>query len=197
MIPALQGLDLLCLIQENPARTGTAWSAFLTGAEIIDAAQRLLAARYHLEDISALDAQEGFLIVYSFEHMERPGRISLRILAPHEAPAVPSIAHVYQGAEWHEREAADFYGITFEGHPNPIRLLLPGDMHEYPLRKQPAARAPLRILLGGLNGEVAHKKPEFTLLDAEAPTPAADDAKQGAAAAPQSEAPSAGAPKEA
>jgi hypothetical protein len=39
------------------------------------------------------------------------------------------VAAVFQGAEWHEREAADFFGLVFRGNPNPVPLLLP---HDYP-----------------------------------------------------------------
>lgn len=184
MIPApLQGLDLLCLLRENPARTGTAWAGFLEPASIIDAAKRLLEARYHLEDISALDVREGFLVAYFFDHMEEPCRICLGILASHENPIIPSIAHVYQGADWHEREAADFFGITFEGHPNLIRLLLPGDMEDWPLRKAPEARAPLRLMFGTMGGEMVLKKEGFTLMDA--PEPQAEAPSKPAPAATQ------------
>jgi len=37
---------------------------------------------------------------------------------------VPSVVSVWRGADWHEREAAEMYGLTFEGHPNPVELLL-------------------------------------------------------------------------
>ncbi len=38
-------------------------------------------------------------------------------------PAMPSVAPVVKGAEWIEREMAELFGITFEGHPRPERLL--------------------------------------------------------------------------
>ena len=41
----------------------------------------------------------------------------------------------YAGANWHERECREMFGITFTGHPNPINLYLPGAFEGYPLRK--------------------------------------------------------------
>jgi NADH-quinone oxidoreductase subunit C len=54
---------------------------------------------------------------------------------------------VFQGAEWHERETTDFYGITFAGNPNPIPLLLIPEMKGHPLQKDDGARALLTDLL--------------------------------------------------
>ena len=42
---------------------------------------------------------------------------------------------LYAGANWHERETAEMFGITFEGHPNLAHLYLPGAFEGYPLRK--------------------------------------------------------------
>lgn len=42
---------------------------------------------------------------------------------------------VYPGANWHEREAAEMFGISFEGHPNLVQLYLPGGFEGHPLRK--------------------------------------------------------------
>lgn len=51
------------------------------------------------------------------------------------APTVPSLVETYPGANWHEREAAEMFGIDFEGHPNLIKLYLPDGFLGHPLRK--------------------------------------------------------------
>lgn len=164
--PALQGIDLLFLAEQDPDRTGLAWMGFIPPEAVLGAAERLLAEGYHLEDVSGLDATEGLLAVYTFDHMQRQGRISLRAILPHERPEIPSIGHIYQGALWHEREAHDFYGILFTGHPGLIPLLLPADMQLRPLLKEESGRTGLRILLGGERlGRVVHKAQGFDLLD--------------------------------
>lgn len=48
---------------------------------------------------------------------------------------VPSWVPVYDGADWHERETWEMFGLTFDGHPGLRHLYLPGDFEGYPLRK--------------------------------------------------------------
>ena len=52
-----------------------------------------------------------------------------------EDPHLPTLVGVYPGANWHEREAAEMFGIRFDGHPNLVRLYLPGGFEGHPLRK--------------------------------------------------------------
>lgn len=51
------------------------------------------------------------------------------------APRVDSLCDVYPGANWHEREAAEMFGIDFAGHPDLTKLYLPDDFQGHPLRK--------------------------------------------------------------
>jgi NADH-quinone oxidoreductase subunit C len=52
-----------------------------------------------------------------------------------EDMTVPSWVPVYDGADWHERETWEMFGITFEGHPGLRHMYLPGDFEGHPLRK--------------------------------------------------------------
>ena len=62
--------------------------------------------------------------------------VRLKVFLSREGtPALPSIYGLFRGADWQERETFDMYGIRFEGHPHPKRLLMPEDWKGWPLRK--------------------------------------------------------------
>jgi NADH-quinone oxidoreductase subunit C len=131
---------------------GLILSAVIPVGILTDLARWLSDDGYTLLDVSVLEAKEGFLVTYHFDSFKEPGRLALRVLAPTSNPVLPSLYSVFQGAEWHERESSDFYGVLFAGNPNPVPLLLPDDFNDPPpLRKEPKALAALSAL--GLFGK--------------------------------------------
>jgi len=52
-----------------------------------------------------------------------------------DSPSIASLVGVYAGANWHEREAGEMFGIEFVGHPNPVHIYLPESFIGNPLRK--------------------------------------------------------------
>ena len=62
-------------------------------------------------------------------------QVTFSTTLPHEAPSIPTLSSVYAGANWHEREAAEMFGISFEGHPDPTNIYLPDSFIGNPLRK--------------------------------------------------------------
>jgi NADH-quinone oxidoreductase subunit C len=60
----------------------------------------------------------------------------LRTQVPKDAPSLPTATTVYKGANWHERETHEMFGVMFDGHPNLIPLLLPDGFEGTPLRKE-------------------------------------------------------------
>ena len=62
--------------------------------------------------------------------------VLVRTLIPRDKPVLATLSEVYAGANWHERETFEMFGITFEGHPNLIPLLLPDGFEGNPLRKE-------------------------------------------------------------
>jgi len=66
----------------------------------------------------------------------RPEEVRLKVFLPRDgALRIPSLYGLFRGADWQERETFDMYGIEFEGHPHPKRLLMPEDWKGFPLRK--------------------------------------------------------------
>jgi len=74
-------------------------------------------------------------VVYDFSHWHVLWRVVIRVRIPRDNPEVPTISEIFSGANWHERETHDFFGIKFIGHPNLEPLLLPEDADYHPLLK--------------------------------------------------------------
>ncbi|ARE75144.1 dehydrogenase [Streptomyces sp. Sge12] len=88
--------------------------------------------------LSAVDEPgTGFRICAHVASLEnhRVRRLLLRTTVPHSAASLPSAVAVYAGAEWHERETFEMFGVTFTDHPNLVPLLLPENFEGHPLRK--------------------------------------------------------------
>ncbi|KAB8190511.1 NADH-quinone oxidoreductase subunit C [Nonomuraea phyllanthi] len=62
-------------------------------------------------------------------------RVRVEASAPDADPHIPSTVGVYPGHDWHEREAYDFFGIIFDGHPALTRIMMPDDWEGFPQRK--------------------------------------------------------------
>lgn len=92
----------------------------------------------YLADLCGADypgRRHRFEIVYNLFSMKHMHRLILKAQIPENEPAVDSVVPVWSGANWHEREACDMYGILFNGHPDLRRILMPEDWEGYPLRK--------------------------------------------------------------
>jgi NAD(P)H-quinone oxidoreductase subunit J len=67
---------------------------------------------------------------------ERPEEVRLKVFLPRDGSVtVPSLYGLWRGADWQERESYDMFGIVYDGHPHPKRLLMPEDWKGWPLRK--------------------------------------------------------------
>ncbi|MGM0610064.1 MAG: NADH-quinone oxidoreductase subunit C [Thermodesulfobacteriota bacterium] len=109
---------------EDSSQTGCGDCLMILGEHLRKAVRIINAEQFFIEDISCLQVNEGLQLIYHFDHFQYPGRICLRILVSPQKPCADSIADIYPGAQWHERECTDFFGITFRGNPNPVPLLL-------------------------------------------------------------------------
>lgn len=78
----------------------------------------------------------GLEVVYHFARYDQLYRIKARVSVP-KTLEVPTISDIYQGADWHERETRDLFGVIFDGHPNLKPLLLTEeDLDFHPLLKE-------------------------------------------------------------
>lgn len=91
----------------------------------------------YLVDVTAVDypsREKRFDVVYVLHSFQVNERVRLKIVVA-ESEAVASVTSIWPTANWLEREIFDMFGITFTGHPNLTRILLPEGWKGYPLRK--------------------------------------------------------------
>ena len=91
-----------------------------------------------LKDVTGLDYGGGrpIQLVYQLWSTRESKPLRVKAEVPHDHPKVRSAYEVWQSSNWLEREVYDMFGITFEGHPDPRRMLMPENYEEgYPLRK--------------------------------------------------------------
>ncbi len=79
----------------------------------------------YLDLLTGVDDGETLGVV---AYLWSPGGVEgllLRTAVPAADPTLASITPLLPGADWHERETAEMFGVVFAGHPNPVPLLLP------------------------------------------------------------------------
>lgn len=92
----------------------------------------------HLADLTSYDEENAtprFHVVYELISMSRKQRCAVIAQLSDESPVVASAVPLWTGADWLEREVYDLMGITFEGHPDMRRILLPPSFKGHPLKK--------------------------------------------------------------
>ena len=104
-----------------------------------------------LYDLTAIDErwrthrpgqpESDFSIVYHLTSTERNADIRIKLPLRGDAPRLASITDIWPTAAWYEREVWDMFGVTFEGHPDLRRILMPTTWQGHPLRKEHPARA--------------------------------------------------------
>jgi NADH-quinone oxidoreductase subunit C len=81
------------------------------------------------------DPPDGFVVVAHLYNPVSRGHLLARTRVPRADPRLPSATGLYRGADWHERETFEMFGVIFEGHPHLVPLLLPDGFEGHPLRK--------------------------------------------------------------
>lgn len=82
------------------------------------------------------DQELAFAVVYHLHNLYKNQRIRIKAFAKADDITFPTATRVFATANWMEREAFDFYGIIFEGHPNLKRILNMDEMDYFPMRKE-------------------------------------------------------------
>lgn len=76
-----------------------------------------------------------FEVVYHLQSVSRNLYVRLKCRISGSNPAIDSATAVYASANWYEREAWDLFGVTFTGHPNLTRIMMPDFWEGHPLRR--------------------------------------------------------------
>jgi NADH-quinone oxidoreductase subunit C len=111
------------------------------GAHILDVLT-YLRDQHEFSLLSALTAVDywpaekpRFHVIYQLTSLTQNLGLQLRVPVSATNLRVPSAARIFMNANWREREVMDMFGIEFDGHPDPRRILMPPDWDGHPLRK--------------------------------------------------------------
>lgn len=89
----------------------------------------------HCSTVIGVDYVDHLTVVYHLTNYYNGVMIELSADLPAEDPHVDSVALIWEGANWHERETWELFGIVFDGHPRLERLLTPETYEFFPFRK--------------------------------------------------------------
>lgn len=93
----------------------------------------------YLVDVCGVDYRgrkgKRFEVVYHLYSIKRCHAVRLKAEVPESSLEIDSVTAVWAGANWHERECYDMFGIIFKGHHDLRRILMPEDWEGNPLRK--------------------------------------------------------------
>ena len=88
-----------------------------------------------LSNETGVDYKDRIEVVYHlYSYRHRHGCV-LKVKLPRDNPTVATVEEIWRSANWMEREIFDLLGVTFEGHSDMRRILMPEDWPGYPLRK--------------------------------------------------------------
>jgi len=129
------------------------WTIIVVAERIVEVAEHLRraagAAFDMCSDVTATDwppRAERFDVIYCLYSTRHRHRVRVKVkVADHQA--IGSVTHVWPAANWLEREVFDMFGVTFEGHPDLRRILMPEDWQGFPQRKDYPLEGPGELLM--------------------------------------------------
>ena len=126
------------IVERDYQKHGYHLDAQVAPDQLLEAVGIIDSLGFFIESITGVDwiKDNQLEVVYDFSRYDFDlCRVVIRTRTDRDAPVIPTITSIYAGANWHERETHDFFGIKFEGHPHLIPLLLPEDADFHPLLK--------------------------------------------------------------
>lgn len=142
------GFDHLCFVTavdwpKDEIEDNAAWLGFTEEREVEDPDDEededatetvpVESKGWHLDDVD-----DGLMeVVYNLYSYDEGDHLAVQVWVPREVDqcSVPTVSDLWAGANWHEREVFDLYGVTFEGHPDMKRIFMPEDWEGHPHRK--------------------------------------------------------------
>ena len=129
------------------------WTAIVPAAGLLDACRFLRdtpeAGFDYCSDVTATDwptRAERFDVIYCLYSTRLRHRVRVKVRAA-EGQTIPSVTGLWPGANWLEREVYDMFGVSFSGHPDLRRILMPEDWQGHPQRKDYPLEGPGELLL--------------------------------------------------
>jgi len=136
------------IVQVLQGKFNATFEEFRGEAHVFVSAEQIIEALTLLRDeqdfallstVTAVDywPQESprFHVIYQLTSLTQNLSVQLRVPLNGSQPKVRTATGIFQSANWREREVYDMFGIEFEGHPDPRRILMPEDFKDHPLRK--------------------------------------------------------------
>lgn len=89
----------------------------------------------YLRNLSGTDQETHLEVIYHLINLNTKAEVAVRVKTDREAPSIASVTPIWPTADWNEREVYDLLGISFPGHPDLRRIMMPDDWVGHPLRK--------------------------------------------------------------
>jgi NADH-quinone oxidoreductase subunit C len=125
VVPPQQWIPALTAARDELGATFFDW---LTAVDELENGYSIAAFVCAPEDAGGGDTRGG--------RLKRGQGLLVKTLVPRDEPELPTATTVYRGADWHERETFEMFGVVFAGHPDLKPLLLPDGFEGHPLRKE-------------------------------------------------------------
>jgi NADH-quinone oxidoreductase subunit C len=126
----------ITLNESDYKKTGYHYEAILNNTQVRQFAEVMIANELFLDFVTAIHVKPNSLAVYQFGCFTEPLRINAKAEVSSDN-SIDTISDIFHGANWHERETFDFYGLHFTGHPDLRNLILDdSDIDLNPLLKK-------------------------------------------------------------